>query len=306
MKKRSLLILVVILVIVQIISYSRISDLQQQIQNISHEQQRLNERLMSEMSQIYATVEEKMNEQASYIEYAKVTIGAPDNQNLTVPVTYTVTPKEVSEKTALSLSFNGEMLPMDRKGTSFSLTTTAGFFEQGPTPDIVISEGNITRTEKNEALYLHSIKHHIFPEAFAHLMGGGEANSKRYKRSGIISLNAKDMAIAPIKEENAISEAIKFTKATFVVSVDDKVVSEKPIAINKVDGYEVKEEIPLTEDQTCTMTLVIQDNLGLSHHYTLDVFTQGADHQEEPFFEDEKIYSKDGKLLWSQEGQYVW
>ena len=305
MKKNGLLVLVVILVIAQVISYSRISDLQQQIQNVSHEQQRLNERLMSEMSQIYATVEKKMNEQASAIEYAKVTIGAPDNQKLTVPVTYTVTPKEVSDKTSLSLSFNGETLPMDRSGTSFSLTTTAGFFEQERTPDIIISEGNITRTEKNESLYLYSVKHHIFPEAFAHIMGGSEGNSKRYKRYGTITFDKKDMAVAPIKEEKAASEAIRFTKATFVVAVDDVIISEKSIAIDKVDGYEVKEEIPLMEGQTCTMTLIIQDNLGLFHHYPLDVYVQGAKAQREPFFENEKIYTKDGKLLWSQDGQYI-
>lgn len=306
MKKNGLLVLIVILVIAQVASYTRISNLQQQLQQVSHEQQRLNERLINEMSQVYTTVEERLNQQASYIEYAEAKLGAPDTQSLTVPITYTVIPKEVSDKTTLHLSFNGEMQPMDRNGNSFSLTTSTGFFDQELIPDIIISEGNITKTEKNEALYIYSIKHHIFPEAFAHIMGGSEGNSKRYKRYGTITFDKKEMAVAPMKEEKAASKAIRFTRATFVVTVDDVIISEKPIAINKLDGYEINEEIPLTEGQTCTMTLVVQDNLGLSHHYPLDVYVQGAKTQREPFFENEKIYTKDGKLLWSQDGQYVW
>ncbi len=45
-----------------------------------------------------------------------------------VPITFTLTPKEVSENTMVNLEFNGEVFPMNKSGTSFTTTVERGIF----------------------------------------------------------------------------------------------------------------------------------------------------------------------------------
>lgn len=292
MKKNISSILIAVLIITQVMSYIKISYLERRIEQTTSKISEFQDTVNNRINSIYSNVDEKLEKQASYIEHIETTIGIPNAENLTVPITYTIIPKEVSGNTALSLDFNGEVQAMERNGTSFSLTVVSEIFNPEIHPNIVISEDDITKTEQNDLLYLHSVKNEIFPYLSIRLMGSSRGNSQGYKRTGTISWD--------LKPTGALSESIEFTEARFVIKVDDAVISDKLIDINNLDGYEIDEEISLKDGETCTMTIIVIDSLNLEHHYTIDTYVQGDNAQREPLFDDEKIYSQDGTLLWQQ------
>lgn len=293
MKKNVSSVLIILLIITQVMSYFKISNLERRIEQTSSEIWDLHDTVNNKIDSIYCNVDEKLEEQASYIEHIETTIGTANMEDFTVPISYTIIPKEISNKTALSLDFNGKMLEMERTGTSFSLTVDTEIFNPEIHPNIIIFEDDITKTEQNDLLYLHSVKDEIFPNASILLLGLSRGNSQRYKRTGTISWYTKP--------PGSLSKPIKFTEARLVIKVNDSIIADKPIDINNLDGYEVDEEISLKDGQTCTMTIIVKDSLNLEHHYTIDTYVQGNSSQREPLFDDEKIYSEDGTLLWSQE-----
>lgn len=292
MKKNISSVLITLLIVTQFMSYFKISDLERRIERTSINISSLQDTVNNRINSIYSNVDEKLEKKASYIEHIETTIGIPNTDELTVPITYTLIPKEVSNKTVLSLDFNGEVQKMERNGTSFSLIVVSKIFNSEIYPNILISEDDLIKTEQNELLYVHNLKNEIYPYLSVRLMGSSHGNSQGYKRTGTI-----ESYIKPFK---ALSETIEFTDARFVIKVDDAIIADKPIGINNLNGYEVNEEIPLKDGETCTMTIIVKDSLNLEHHYAIDTYVQGDKAQKEPFFDDVKIYSQDGTLLWSQ------
>lgn len=291
MKKNITSILIILLIFTQVISYLKISNLERRVEQTDRNISNLQDNVNNNINSIYSNVDKKLEELASNIKDIEITIGTFNEEDLTVPITYTIIPKEVSNNTALSLDFAGEMLEMDRNGTSFSLTRDTDIFSQEVFPTIIITDDDITKVEQNDLLNLHSVKNEIFPYSSIRLPGSSSGNRKRYKRTGIIRWDIKP---------SGISETIKFTEASLVIKVDDNIISDNSIDINNLDGYEVDEEISLKDGQICTMIIVIKDSLNLEHHFTIDTYAQGSNVQREPIFDDEKIYSQDGKLLWPQ------
>jgi len=293
MKKDTSSALVAILIVTQVLSYFKISNLEREIEEIKNYTMSAHDTVNSSINSLYFNMEEKLDKQASYIEHIETTIGTPNGEDLTVPITYTIIPKEVTDNTFLSLDFNGEVLKMDRDGTTFSLTLVSEIFNPETYPNIVITEDDVTKTEKNDLLNIYSLKNGIFQNSNIHLRGSARGNGKEYKRTGTIKFD-----MDPPKGTQGFVELVD---ARFVTKVDDDIISDKAIDINDLNGYEINEEVALEDGQTYTMYIVLEDSLNLEHHYMIDHYVQGNNAQREPFYDNEEIYSQDGTLLWPQE-----
>ncbi|HCU07979.1 MAG TPA: hypothetical protein DF480_03250 [Clostridiales bacterium] len=289
MKKNTPLLLILVLLFAQGASYFKISGLERRLEQTTSSLWSLQDSVNTQINSIYMNVDEMLEKQASAIEQLQTTLGAPDAASLTVPVTYTILPKEVSSKTAVSLDFGDRLLPMERNGTSFSLTVEAKIFDTELDPTIVITEGDVTKTEKNDALSLYRIRDEIFPYMHIRFMGSYGGNSQGFHITGTLSADKKPVSTS--------LDAVTYEEALFVIKVDDTVLSEKPIDIGRLDGHEVDEEISLQDGETCTMIVVITDSLELEHHYTIASYVQGNQAQREPQFDEAAIYTKDGTLL---------
>lgn len=292
MKKNTSTIIIVLLVIAQVISFYKISDLERRINQSLNTISLIQDNVMNKINSIYSNVDDKLKRQASYLEHVEMTLGTPNKEDLTIPITYTVIPKEVSSKTSLSLDFNGEVLTMERNGTSFTITVFADIFSPAISPKILIIEDDIIKTEQNDLLNIYNIKNELFPYFSVHLAGRTRYNNQEYIAEGTI--------YSDIKESKVSLASIKYIGAKLIVKVDDNIVKDVSIDINSLDGYEVNEKIPLKDGETCTMTIIVKDSLNLEHHFVIATFTQGKNSQREPLFEHEKIYSPEGKLLWQQ------
>ena len=291
MKKKTLYILITVLIISQLISIIRINSLQRQVENTYLEMNNLSHNIRTEMNGIYNNVDVMLNQQASLIESGATEIGAPNIDQLTVPIIFTLIPKEVREHTAVSLDFNGELFPMEKDGTTFSATISRDIFSEAM-PKIIIDENGIRKTTEDERVGIWDIKEEIFPTMYPRLMGDASYNGETYSRRGELSGEIK----GPPSE-------IEYKEIRFVIKVDDQLISDEIIPKETFySGYEVDEKISLSSGQVCTMTVIAIDSIGLEHHYLVDHWDVDSGSQRELWFNgDAQIYSSDGKLLWKPE-----
>lgn len=287
-------ILIIILIISQVILISKISNLQKQVEGTNAGMNNLSNRIGNDMNAIYSNVNEMLRQKASIIESAVAEIGKVDTDEFTVPITFTLTPKEVSENTAVSLDFDGELFPMDKNDTTFVTTVSRNIFGDAM-PKIVIDENGVKKTTHDDQINIPSIKERVFPIMFPRLTGEAKFDGKTYSRKGNLS--------ADIKE---ISSEIEFRGIRLVIEVDDRAIADKTIPKETFfrEGYEIDEKIPLNDGQTCIMKIIATDSIGFEHHYTGARWDAGSNHQREPWFGDEQIYSPDGSLLW-QSDQWI-
>lgn len=290
MKKNILHLLIVILIVSQVASILKINSLQRQIESANTKMNNLSNSIRSNMDAIYSNVDEMLKKKASLIESATTKIGMLNVDEFTVPVTFVLTPKEVSEHTAVSLDFDGELFPMEKNGTTFVATVSRNVFGDA-LPKIVIDENGVKKTMQEKQIGIWNIKEKIFPIMIPRLVGEAKFYGKTYRRKGNLSADIKK-----------VPSGIEFTEIRFVVKVDDKVVSDEAISKETLSyGYEVDEKISLSNGQICTMIVIATDSIGFEHHYIVDHWVAGSNLQREPWFNDEQIYSADGKLLWKTE-----
>ncbi|MDR7870776.1 MAG: hypothetical protein RIN55_07965 [Tissierellaceae bacterium] len=290
MKKNGLYLLIAILMISQFTLILKINRIESETEYTKHQMNNLSNEIRNDMNAIYSNVDDMLNRKESLIEISTTDIGTVNGDSLTVPITFNLIPKEVSENTIVNLEFDGKLFPMDKTDTSFTATVHRSIFSDA-LPIIVIDDNGVKKTMEDKQIGIWDIKSEVFPTMYPRLLGTASYGGDTYSRKGSLS--------AEIKEAKG---DIKFTKIALIVKVDDKTISEEIIPNNVLyTGYEVDKKISLGDGEICTMLVIATDSLGLEHHYTVDTWTGGSNMQREPWFEDEYIYSSDGKLLWQPE-----
>lgn len=217
MKKNIMHILIAILIISQGISILKINNLQRQIESTNIQMNDLSNRIRSDMDAIYSNIDEMLKQKVSLIESAATEIGVINVDEFTVPVTFTLTPKEVSEHTAVSLDFDGELFLMEKNGTTFAATVSRNIFGDA-LPKVVIDENGVKKTMQDDQIGIWSIKESVFPIMTPRLVGEARFDGKIYRRKGNLS--------ADIKE---VPSGIEFKGIRFVIKVDDKMISDEAI-----------------------------------------------------------------------------
>lgn len=179
---------------------------------------------------------------------------------------------------------------MEKNGTTFFATVSRSIFGNA-LPKIVIDENGVKKTMQDNQIGILSIKDETFPILSPMLMGEARYDSKTYRWKGNLHADVKE-----------VPSGIEFKEIRFVIKIDDKVFSNKTISNATLSrGYEVDEKIPLDNGQTCEMTVIATDNIGLKHRYIIDHLVAGSGEQWAPPSNEEPIYSADGKLLWKSE-----
>ena len=291
MKKRITYILLTILIITQVISMLKLDELKSLIDSTRNELSNLSNNTRNEASYIYDNVDRMLREEASIITDASVEIGLPDIETLTVPVLFSLIPKEVRETTTVSLNFGGNVIPMVRNGTTFTATIPFDVFDVIEDPLIEINDSGTLRSTRDDRIFIWSVKDAVFPEIFAQLVGRASYGNNTYTIE-------KHLQIAEKRSESAVTIA----EMRFVIKVDDEVISDKSVPDNVLNTpWLVNEKITLNSGQVCTMTFIATDSIGFEHHFLLDYFVGGNNAQREPMYENEIIYSPDGKPVWGAE-----
>ncbi len=289
MKKRLPSILLFVLCFSQVISLVKLYTLENELQNTKNHLSASASNTDMQIQQIYENVDAKLKKQTSILDSIHYELGEIEKDTLTLPVTFTLTPKEITKDGTVKLNLTGKDILMKRSGTTFSATTSLDIFKL-PIPTILIENGNTVKSEQWEEFSLENIKERVIPSLYATMSGSATYRSGEYHRSGMVNVEYK-------KTDSGIA----FVDVRLVIDVDKKVVFDKKISPDsdwERLSYEFDQKIPLEENQSYTMTLIATDTLGLSHHCVIDSW-QSSDHSRTPNLNQETIYNKDGKLLYS-------
>lgn len=295
MKKYAVPVLITILIVLQILSISRIGNLQNDLRNAENNLLNIVSEQSNEISDIYSNIDSMLKRQSSIIDSYEYSFGMPDKDKLTVPVTFTLSPKESRVDTSATLHVSGKSVTMSRNGTNFTGTLSVDLFDTMEAK-VVIADNGLEKTEKLEVE--GNLRHSLLPTIFAHFEGesGSEYSTKpgdltgEYHRKGNLSVDVKS------SKENTIE------KASLVIEIDGKVISEKPI---NIDGQctDINEKVPLSAGQTLIMSVMATDNIDLIHKAIIDKFE--LDDNAVPVYGDEWMWmddniitDKNGKVLY--------
>lgn len=295
MKRNIVPIIISILVLLQAVTLVRIGELQTDLQSTREQLANLTSSQSSQINSIYANIDSMLKRQSSILDSYDYSLGAVAQNNLTIPVTFNISPKETKADTLATLYISGQSAGMDRSGTSFSATLPVNIFDTIDAK-VVIADGGTERTEKLEAW--EDLRTRVLPNVSARferesgtIYRKTAAVSGEYRSKGNLS-----MEVTPV-QNNTIE------KARFVVDVDGRIVSEKPLNSGGL-WTEIDEKITLSAGQTLTLSALATDSFGLIHKVILDRFT--LDEHAEPVRGDEWMWmgeviimDDEGKILYA-------
>ena len=300
-KGRIIPVLLVVLVVLQLNSCSAINSLRKDVQNANNQVHFLQSHINSEISWLRFEIEETLTMQASPIETASFTVGAPPPGETIVPVTFTVVPKEISADTFVSLDFDGETFLMEREGPAFSATVYRDIFEN-VSPMILIEENGIVRTTQDNRINVESPVFNFFPRFFPSFGGSSTFRNNVYIIRGEISLERAE-------NPNPFT-GVSFDEINLVVTLDGEVFSDERISGEVMpENFPLDKEIPLYDGQTIKIAVVATDSIGLKHHFVVQHMIASHDRTGQPARMIRgmggtgmaTIYSADGERLWGEE-----
>lgn len=267
MTKRITAIAIAGLIVVQLITLSRVSALQQELQNTRNQLSSENQNIRSEVSNIYHNVDELLEKQVSLLDDYDYQIGELDEATLSVPLNFTIFPKQLSESETAMLYVNEQEVLMERQWSLFNGTVDVSLFD-ALEARVVLSDMGVQRSETLK-LVRPNLRERFLPVLYAHYQGRSSYNDSEYAMDGSVVLEGK----------GETPEGISMEAIELLVAIDGQVIERlAPTAINEKyndDMTEMREFLmqefilentySLEPGQTLRFTIVAHDSLGLVH-----------------------------------------
>lgn len=292
MKKQTSHILIAVLIGLQLYSLAKINSLQSGIENTYNTINSVENRLDNQINAIYQNVEQKLEAQASLIHNSSAKVGKLDIGTLTVPITFTVEPKTVTETMSVSLEFNEDIVRLEKSGLQYFATKNFEISDS-ISPKIIIEDNGTKNIEEHIGLRVSSIREQVFPYIFARFSGQSSYGSNEYRANGNLDIDYK-----PSQENNP------FITMKYVMKVDDEIIKETPVVMEKDSGLgrtfmlEIDDKYSVNNGQILTSYVVAVDSLGFTHEYLVTHFVAGSNVQREPYFERVNIMAPNGEIVY--------
>ncbi len=251
-----------------------------------------NNQIMEIRNQL-ADLEDKLDAQESIIAEYSIDYGAFDRQSQTANILVSVTPKSADSSTEVSFIAGSHTVKLERTGTGsrFSGSFTAGLFEKFPDePEIVITTGGTSRSERIEYYELNDLRLHYIPAIM--YSGGGSATYS----GGKLDLNWEVQLDFFSKSETAefLKDGI-ILKTEIGGKTEEKDISGD-ITWNDAWGrYSItfKGKYAVEKGQHFKVTVTAKDNMGNTHVFVALDLTEDRPAPEEVYH----IYDAAGKQL---------
>lgn len=292
MKKKTSNILIAVLIILQIYSLAKIHSLQNRIESTNNKMSSIENQLGSQIASIYQNVDQKLKEQASLIYASSIRVGQLDVDALTVPVTFTVEPKSVTETMAVFLDFEGDIVRLKKEDLKYFVTKdfkiSDSIFSRA-----IIEDNGVKSVEESRGLSVSNVKEQIFPYVFARFNGESGYGSNEYRTKGQLSIDYK-----PSQSNNYFVEIKYVAKVDGEVIKETDLISENRNAIIEPLSLDLDDKYSLNKGQTFTSYITAVDNLGFIHEYLIMRYEAGSNMQREPYFEQEAIIAPGGEPVY--------
>ena len=286
-----------------IFSLIQIANLNDRIDNLVSANSRLNSeisQLNSTINSIYSNVDEQLKKEASLISGMDYSIGKPNADMKTAPVTITVVPKTVTDDIKLSVEIDGTTAALERKGNEFSGTIDVGLFEAyGQYPLLTIKSSKDTKTEYLEDMNISNLFDDYLPRLTPRISSSSQVGSTSLHIDGNFDLNI----VSADKDPSAT-----FTSITLVEKLNGEEIGREDITDKVLEAevyYRAKYvktlEIENYNEYDFRVYVIAVDNFGYTHEVLAGCWMDDKmESMLENVLDNEIIYDKDGNMLWQK------
>ncbi|WP_212633459.1 hypothetical protein [Sedimentibacter saalensis] len=231
----------------------------------------------NEISNIYSNINSILDKQGSLLDSYEIEFGdSLDKDNLTVPVKFTVVPKEYSEGLTVNIQLNDESFILNKKGTSFEATVDIDIFDTFQ-PKVVISQNGIQKTESIDEYY-------DLYNKFLLQLEGYYNGSTQYSNGKLIYKGNIDLRITNTNDTMPEKISIVYDVNGSTLREDEVDISEfsnESYATNFITTGTI-DEVMLSANEVLTVYANIQDKYGINYKYV--VLRNEVDKNGEPVY----------------------
>ena len=296
MKKDYRNIIIAALILFNIFTLSKINSIERNLDNniqyFSSEQNNLRR----EMSNIYSNVDEKLKKQASILDSFDITFGDKLTEDLTVPVSISVTPKENTDNLTAELLINDVRNPMTKTGTSFIASVDAYIFDPFQIKVVLNNNG----TEKIETIDKYDdLRYKYMLDINANFIGSVKYNSGKYEYDGDIVIHFFGPSESSLE------------KVSILRYLNGKILDEQEVDMHGSDStmHSIKGDVELSANDRIEVYVNVQDNNGIIYKYIVkadEIDSEGKLVRMTPEWTNGsviEIKDKNGKVLF--ENDYI-
>lgn len=290
MKKiKGIHLLIAVLLILQAYSIVQIRDLKARSQQMEQQITAAQMNVESRIQDIYSNVNSQLAAKASLMASCDYEVGKLDTKTFTVPVTFRLQPKALSETTEAFLQFGQEKLPMEKKGTIFILTKNFTVMDE-PFPAVLLEDKGVQQFEENYNLNVYSIKQHVFSQLDPCFQGEYRCINLQepynYQMKGVITTGSSTF--------NADN---RFKNIQYILTLEGETVKTYDLPSDG-GSVEINETVKLEKGQTLLGKMVAVDELNFTHEYLVMHYVAGKGERRDPCDENEKITAPDGTVVY--------
>ena len=255
MKKNYLYIIIAALVMANIFTLIKISNIENSMDRNIQQMYNTQNDIRNEINNIYLNVDEKLKKQASILDNFDIEFGEELNaDNLTVPVSISLTPKEITGGITATLLINDVRHSMINNGTTFTASVDVYIFE--PLQIKVIMD-NGSKEEIETIDEYDDLKYKYILDFYGSFLGDAKYSAGKYQYNGDIVINY----------EGSLSNNLKAVSITKYIN--GKLIDEQEVNIegNTSIFHPVKEEVELSANDIIETYIVALDKYGLNYKY---------------------------------------
>lgn len=259
----------------------------------------------NEISSIYSNVNSILEKQSSLLDSYEIEFGdGLDEDSLTVPVKFTIVPKEYSKGLTVSIQLNDESIILNKKGTSFEATADIDIFHAFQ-PKVVISQDGTQKTESIDEYY--DLYNKFLLQLDGHYNGSIQySNGKNIYKGGSIDLIITNTNYTAPEKVSIIYDVNGSTFREDEVDISE--LSNEGYTTNHITA-DIIDEVELSAGEVLTVYANIQDKYGINYKYV--VLRNEVDTNGEPVFDSPEWSSgsvveitRNGKILNVPEYKY--
>lgn len=277
MKKYSNYIIIA-LIIINIFSLLKINNLENSMDNYFQQIASSINRNNNEISNIYSNIDSVLAKQSSILDSYNIEFGDSLNKDsLTVPVKFTVVPKEYSEGLTVNIQLSDEGFILNKNGTTFETTIDVDIFETFQ-PKVVISQNGIQKTESIDEYYDLYNKYLLQLEGYYN-------GSTRYS-DGKHIYKGGNIELRITNTNDNVPE-----KVSIIYDINGKTLKEEEVDISRFSNEryatnfittDIIDEVELKANEVLTVYANILDSYGIDYKYV--VLRDEVDKNGEPVF----------------------
>jgi len=292
-KKNSQNLIIMALIFLNFFNYFKINNLENSIDRRIQQYENSINNLEREINSIYSNVDTKLKKQASILDNYNIIFGEQLNSdNLTVPVTVSITPKEFSDNLTATLQLNNKNIEMEKKGTSFEVSMGAYIFDDFLLK-VVLEQNGIQKVETVEEY--NDLQYKYILDMHSGFSGNKSYSSGKLKYKGEINMNFGDFQYNNPE------------KISIVKDINGAVIGEQEIAFSDPLLITLDESIELGASDKFALYAHVEDKYGINYKYIIlayEIDKNGEPVRSSPEWTNGSIIEisdKNGKVLYSPE-----